>query len=216
VPGSLRQQHDQVIAGRAAYSGGHCTVCFTDQEHVLRAACGHYHCSECVRGYVESNLTAEYLWPPRCCRGPLPPQKIEEMLCATDSALRDQYLIKSVEYATPASHRVYCPTPTCSEYLGASDDPLFGWHCQRCNQEICVRCKDFLHPWPNCVPREDREFLQLSGQQGWVNCSACGAMVERTEGCNHMTCRCGKRFCYVCGGDWHPDPFRCYYNRVRY
>jgi len=25
-------------------------------------------------------------------------------------------------------------------------------------------------------------------------------LVERTQGCDHMTCRCGQEFCYRCGG----------------
>lgn len=33
-------------------------------------------------------------------------------------------------------------------------------------------------------------------------CSNCKFVVERTEGCNHMTCRCKHQFCYICGGDW--------------
>ena len=28
-------------------------------------------------------------------------------------------------------------------------------------------------------------------------------MIERTEGCNHMTCKCGNQFCYVCGANWN-------------
>ncbi len=33
-------------------------------------------------------------------------------------------------------------------------------------------------------------------------CPSCKYWVEKNEGCNHMTCRCGKQFCYVCGGDY--------------
>jgi len=27
-------------------------------------------------------------------------------------------------------------------------------------------------------------------------------MVEKTEACNHIKCKCGKDFCYACGGDY--------------
>ncbi len=30
-------------------------------------------------------------------------------------------------------------------------------------------------------------------------CPRCFALVERSEGCNHMSCRCGAQFCWVCG-----------------
>jgi hypothetical protein len=31
-------------------------------------------------------------------------------------------------------------------------------------------------------------------------CPFCKFWVEKTEGCDHMRCRCGKEFCYKCGG----------------
>ena len=30
-------------------------------------------------------------------------------------------------------------------------------------------------------------------------CPRCFALVERSEGCNHMHCRCGADFCWICG-----------------
>jgi hypothetical protein len=44
-------------------------------------------------------------------------------------------------------------------------------------------------------------MLRVAREHQWKRCPAagCGHMVERTEGCNHMRCRCGCDFCYACG-----------------
>ncbi len=42
-------------------------------------------------------------------------------------------------------------------------------------------------------------MLQLSASQRWKHCPGCRHVVERSEGCNHMHCRCGTHFCYKCG-----------------
>lgn len=31
-------------------------------------------------------------------------------------------------------------------------------------------------------------------------CPFCNHWVLKSEGCDHMKCRCGKDFCYKCGG----------------
>ncbi|KAM0667449.1 hypothetical protein ACQRIU_003314 [Beauveria bassiana] len=33
-------------------------------------------------------------------------------------------------------------------------------------------------------------------------CSSCHHVVELSTGCNHISCRCGAQFCYVCGEKW--------------
>merc|ERR1712094_129617 len=33
-------------------------------------------------------------------------------------------------------------------------------------------------------------------------CPHCFNIVEKSAGCNHMTCTCQKSFCYRCGGTW--------------
>ena len=36
-------------------------------------------------------------------------------------------------------------------------------------------------------------------EKGFKKCPWCGVFVERTEGCNFMTCLCTKEFCFKCG-----------------
>lgn len=34
-------------------------------------------------------------------------------------------------------------------------------------------------------------------------------MVEKVEGCNHITCKCKYEFCYLCGGAWNKGNHDC-------
>jgi hypothetical protein len=36
-------------------------------------------------------------------------------------------------------------------------------------------------------------------EKGVKKCPWCTRMIEKTEGCNFMTCLCGKEFCFKCG-----------------
>ena len=47
--------------------------------------------------------------------------------------------------------------------------------------------------------KEDQALLDMAEQEGLKRCPACGAMVERTMGCSHISCRCGATFCFSCG-----------------
>lgn len=38
-------------------------------------------------------------------------------------------------------------------------------------------------------------------QSNTQSCPGCYTIVQRTEGCSHMTCSCGRHFCYYCGED---------------
>lgn len=44
-------------------------------------------------------------------------------------------------------------------------------------------------------------------------CPTCGTDIERTEGCNHITCStCGTHFCYLCGSWLNPSKPYVHYN----
>jgi hypothetical protein len=60
-----------------------------------------------------------------------------------------------------------------------------------------------MHKSSDCP--KDPEIAKLVEQakkEGWQRCYNCSSLVERKEGCNHMTCRCMAEFCIMCGAKW--------------
>ena len=50
--------------------------------------------------------------------------------------------------------------------------------------------------------RQTRQVVQDRIENGELQlCSHCGALVNRTNGCDHMKCVCGFHFCYYCGAE---------------
>ncbi|GMH77334.1 hypothetical protein TrRE_jg4436 [Triparma retinervis] len=41
------------------------------------------------------------------------------------------------------------------------------------------------------------------------NCPFCSLAVERTYGCNHISCRCGRHWCFVCEESWNRVHYQC-------
>ncbi|WVW82357.1 hypothetical protein I302_104364 [Kwoniella bestiolae CBS 10118] len=67
------------------------------------------------------------------------------------------------------------------------------------------------------LERMVRQYLEDEANKSWMEsktspCSGCGVRVEKSHGCNHMTCgRCNAHFCYRCGASINPkDPYKHY------
>ena len=52
------------------------------------------------------------------------------------------------------------------------------------------------------MAEEDESVNQWATSVGAKRCTRCKYWVHKNEGCDHMTCRCGYQFCYVCGGKY--------------
>lgn len=71
---------------------------------------------------------------------------------------------------------------------------------------VCLTCKRSAHRLGQDCP-EDIELetvLKMGEKSGWRRCYKCRNLVELTQGCTHMTCRCKAQFCYICGAVWDP------------
>lgn len=53
----------------------------------------------------------------------------------------------------------------------------------------------------------------LNDNYKYQKCKKCNCVIERNEGCPHMTCKCGHQFCYGCGTKWSSG-HSCWKNRI--
>lgn len=102
----------------------------------------------------------------------------------TETAINDQRV------------RIKCPAEACPYSLYDQDvqelvsREVFERHKEHKNADYLKHLKESV--------QEDtalKAWLQTNARP----CPACHVIVSRSEGCNHMTCVCGTRFCYQCG-----------------
>lgn len=142
----------------------------------------------------------ESLYPPKCCQQRVPISDVWHLLPAS---IIEAFNKKSREYET--RDRVYCHRPRCSTFLGAATSEPSQLFCQSCpGSATCAMCKTAAHPGKKCS--DNRELTQLATnmhqQQGWQRCYSCGHLVDKFEGCHHITCVCHAQFCYLCAAEW--------------
>jgi len=79
--------------------------------------------------------------------------------------------------------------------------------CATCKKEVCSMCTENLHPSLTCAQAKDLDKLsyeyinELFNKKLAQKCPKCGAITERIDGCNFLTCVCKQDFCFLC---WAP------------
>jgi hypothetical protein len=146
--------------------------------------------------------------PPKCCSRAVPGSVIKSVLTRDEQVT----FMKSVQqYSTPWEARVFCPLPGCGAFIAPRTkiDPKhpFTVTCRKCRTKVCSTCKREAHQIGQDCPAdwELDVVLKMGESQGWRRCYKCRTLVELTQGCSHITCRCKAQFCYICGAVWDPD-----------
>ncbi|KAF7760178.1 hypothetical protein Agabi119p4_10854 [Agaricus bisporus var. burnettii] len=188
-----------------------CPVCYGTVSQPFEIGCQHIYCSSCLRHYILSTFD-NHSFPLKCtgndatCNQPLslpliqrflPHQRFETLL---EAAFRS-YIDKNPETFK------YCNTPGCSQVYRATTSPQV-LQCPSCFAEVCTACYNEGHTGMTCAERrvhkdagEQEQLLrQWATKRGVKRCPSCQAWVEKTEGCNHMSCKCGAHFCWICLG----------------
>ncbi|KAL0776257.1 hypothetical protein CaCOL14_007544 [Colletotrichum acutatum] len=162
--------------------------------------CNHSYCRDCLRTLFQLSLTDESLFPPRCCRQPIPVND-NNIRAFLPSRLLGSFRAKELELSTP--DRTYCHRPTCSRFIPKEFTRGDIGTCPACRHETCLMCKGAGHGAQDCTQdTQTQALLEVAAANGWQRCFGCRRIVELDHGCNHMTCPCGAQFCYLCGERW--------------
>ncbi len=190
-----------------------CEICLEEfslldpNNYFLNCNCTlHYKCfDEYIKSQVEENKI-----PIKCpnCNKDIHPNFIIDSLQNSNPQLVQKYDDFSLNNFVLNNNKDYscCPTPGCKNiFFFVEGEPRF--KCNICNKEYCLNCKDEWHKNLTCeqykdsrdVNKLDQEFMKFVKGAKFKMCPKCKFWVEKNQGCNHMKCRCGTDFCYLCG-----------------
>ncbi|KAF9039163.1 hypothetical protein BJ165DRAFT_1531266 [Panaeolus papilionaceus] len=193
----------------SASSGGRdgdatCAVCTDTASHPELLVCGHTYCKACLKHFLVSAVDGTS-FPITCvgdsntCNRPISIPVISRFLVprAFDALVETVFRVYMEKHSEEFK---YCTTADCKQiYRHGGEDDV---QCPSCFAAFCPKC-DEPHEDMTCAqwkahkdPDGEHEGL---GNLGFKKCPNCDVWVDRTEGCNHMTCaKCATHFCWLC------------------
>ncbi|XP_066533650.1 probable E3 ubiquitin-protein ligase RNF217 [Hoplias malabaricus] len=190
-----------------------CRICL-DERHIrpLRC-CQKAVCEECLKTYISSQVLVgrtDIVCPITECSGYLEESEVVAHLAAEELAKYKYFLeLNRLDSSTK-------PCPQCSLFTSLKGrgqqapskvEHKYKIQCTKCQFVWCFKCHAPWHEGLKC--REYRKGDKLlrhwasvieHGQRNAQKCPRCKIHIQRTEGCDHMTCtQCNTNFCYRCG-----------------
>lgn len=89
-----------------------CTACVEHFNELAQAPCEHEYCRECLSRLFQDSMIDETLFPPQCCRIPIP---FDENRALLRAEIAQQFPKKALEFSTP--NRTYCCNRDCAAFI---------------------------------------------------------------------------------------------------
>lgn len=182
-----------------------CKICL-EPSHVHNASrgCAHAFCAACLSGYISAKTQGGRISDVKCpgdgedCCNVLDPELCQSIISGEAfEALCAALCMSMVE---GAGNFCYCPFNDCSEILvddRGGDVPES--ECPVCRRLFCARCRVPWHAGISCAEygqlapgdkgKEDLVVLEMAKGEKWKRCPHCKYLVDKRDGCVHMTCR---------------------------
>lgn len=223
----LLRYNEEVKNKRFLESLHTCCICYSDFPGFgfTMLPCQHHFCKSCMQQYcnmhVKEGNVMNLTCPDASCKESVPAALLRELLDKEAFERWEELLLQKTLDSMPDI--VYCPK--CR--TASIEDPDHLVQCSKCRFSFCSLCMSNWHPGQNCMTPEaklrilqarrqgraageemvkqerelineclDMEYIKKEAKQ----CPTCKIAVQKSEGCNKMTClNCGGFFCFQCG-----------------
>ena len=195
-----------------------CIVCYGEMTSrstwCERPCCAEIVCKCCLVEIIRTNVHSEgqihIACPNPDCEGLI---TRKEILALADKSTKEKYECLHANQSV-TKNRKTCPS--CNE-VTEHKLPRRLWKyrerdihitCKKCSHEWCFSCHAPWHKDLTCREflKGDKRFKKWTksdcrGVPNCQKCPLCRVYIQKSQGCNHMTCnRCRTQFCYRCGG----------------
>ena len=194
-----------------------CPICLESSYNITRLhCCGEKVCIDCIRLMIKTNITEGRTFMP-CplpnCNKPLKRNFIVEHI--SDVEIQLKYERFRLNHEGDGTKKT-CPNccivternlPSHISKLVTPEN--YKVICDGCSFDWCFNCHSPWHEGISCEAYRlgDKQFYKWTKGRlaGYVpncqKCPKCKVYIERSTGCDHMTCnQCHSHFCYKCGG----------------
>ena len=203
VLNGFRQKHQMWRPG--AHSGLLCPACIGEVSSPIKLPCGHSWCRSCLQRYLKVATQRDTSFPLIChgvdkkCGVPIPLFVAKSMLSVSDyDAIVEAAFSTHIQTHPEEFH--YCPTPDCQQIYRSAPEGI-SMQCPDCLIRICTNCHSDAHDGLTCSEVHDGDdlFMDWVSKNDVKQCPKCNMAIEKSEGCNHMTCSmCRTHICWVC------------------
>jgi E3 ubiquitin-protein ligase RNF144 len=164
-----------------------CCACMevVPSKDTLTLACkpeAHTYCRSCLTDLFTSAIVNTSLFPPRCCKLPIP---LETCRAVLPKELIKDFDLKVEELATP--NPTYCSNAECSKFIAPKNVKAEEGTCVFCKDKTCARCKGAGHKGLCPSDPHVQLLMDCAKRSRWQQCLKCKNMVELEQGCFHMT-----------------------------
>lgn len=225
---AVAQPRPAQAAKAVQHATKNCLICLEDKprNNFCQLSCGHAYCRDCLH---EQLAVAVRLRSSRTLHCPEPGcgrffSETDTAVIAHDTALMNALRdVQFQEFVTQHGDQFrQCPTANCPYVYEFGGRPEM-ITCPSCRQHYCSDCRFAHERWMTCAQAEeerasiavraesDRKIAsdpqaveratRLLLQSRTKQCPRCHQGVEKNGGCDHMTCRCGYEFCWLCLGE---------------
>ena len=192
-----------------------CEICdCTFREGFMFKPCNHVYCLNCVKKNT-STAISQGSHQIKCLSGcSIIPMKIVLDQLISDESEKKQFITNCYNQFR-LNHRrdIVRVCPECYQEVIVEPGTI-RVTCPRpeCRKDVCLNCRCIYHEGITCDQYDWKKDSLSSSIKKYLEgyaqrCPNCKIIIERNQGCNHMTCDkskggCGTQFCYFCGELW--------------